>query len=141
MYTITKTFKDYNGNEVTKDFLFNLNQAEIAEMELSTDGGFTDMVDRIIKAQDGPAIIKEFKKLLLKSYGEKSPDGQMFMKSEEISKRFEATPAYDIIFMELISDSDKASTFINGIIPKNANNTEENGLPKKINNPIPMPIK
>lgn len=139
MYRWTKTYDDYNGTEVTKTFYFNLNKAEVAEMELTTEGGLAERLDKIIKAQDTPAVIREFKKLILASYGEKSDDGQRFMKSEEISKNFEATPAYEILFMELISDEEKAAAFINSIVPQD-NNVQDSSLPKKQTNPVPMPM-
>ena len=124
----TITYTDYNGIERTEDFYFNLTKAEIMEMELSTSGGLTEVVKRVVAAQDSPAIIKIFKDLILKAYGEKSLDGKRFIKSEEISQGFKETEAYSILFMELATDSDAASKFMNGIIPadlaKEANNAE-----------------
>lgn len=111
------TFMDYNGNERTEDFLFNLNKAEIMEMELSTSGGLAEMIQRIVAAQDAPAIIKVFKELILKAYGVKSPDGKRFIKSKELSDEFSQTEAFSNLFMELATDSDAASAFINGIVP------------------------
>ena len=113
----TITYNDYNGTERTEDFYFNLTKAEIMEMELSTSGGLAEMIQRIVKAQDAPAIIKIFKELVLKAYGEKSPDGKRFIKSEEISTAFSQTEAYSQIFMELATDSDAAAAFVNGIVP------------------------
>lgn len=113
----TITYTDYNGSERTEDFYFNLTKAEIMEMELSTSGGLAEMIQRIVKAQDAPAIIKIFKELVLKAYGEKSPDGKRFIKSEEISTAFSQTEAYSQIFMELATDSDAAAAFVNGIVP------------------------
>ena len=113
----TVTYTDYNGSERTEDFYFNLTKAEIMEMELSTSGGLAEMIQRIVKAQDAPAIIKIFKELVLKAYGEKSPDGKRFIKSEEISTAFSQTEAYSQIFMELATDSDAAAAFVNGIVP------------------------
>lgn len=113
----TITYTDYNGNQRTEDFFFNLNKAEILEMELSISGGMTQMIDRIVSAQDSPAIIKVFKELILKAYGEKSPDGKHFYKSEKISEEFSQTDAYSELFMELASDPDAAAAFINGLIP------------------------
>ena len=113
----TITYTDYNGNERTEDFYFNLSQAEIAEMELSTVGGFGDMVKRIIDAQDVPAIAKTFKDIIFKSYGEKTPDGKRFVKSKELSEAFSQTEAYSVLFMELATDADKGSEFVNGIMP------------------------
>lgn len=113
----TITYKDYNDVEKTEDFYFNLTKAEIMEMEMGTTGGLAEKIQKVIAAQDAPSIIKIFKELILKAYGEKSPDGKRFMKSEEISTAFSQTEAYSILFMELATDSDAASTFINAIIP------------------------
>lgn len=113
----TITYTDYNGVERKEDFYFNLTKAEITEMELSTSGGFAEMIQRVIDAQDGPTIIKIFKDLVLKAYGQKTPDGKRFVKSEEISKEFSETEAYSILFMELATDAKAAADFVNGIIP------------------------
>ena len=113
----TITYTDYNGQERTEDFYFNLSKAEIMEMELSTVGGFGEMLQRIIAAQDGPTIVKIFKELVLKAYGEKTPDGKRFVKSDELRESFSQTEAYSNLFMELATDSKAASDFVNGVIP------------------------
>ena len=117
----TITYTDYNDNERTEDFYFNLNQAEVMELELSTSGGLANMLTNIVNAQDAPAIIKIFKELVLKAYGKKSPDGRRFEKSEALSNEFSQTEAYSKLFMELATDADKAAEFVNGIVPANAN--------------------
>ena len=114
----TITYTDYNGNERTEDFYFNLTKAEIMEMEMSTTGGLAEMIKRIVAAQDAPAIIKVFKELILKAYGEKSPDGKKFIKSEELSNSFAQTEAYSQLFMDLATNADAAADFVNGITPK-----------------------
>lgn len=111
------TYVDYNGNERTEDFYFNLSKAEIMEMEMSTSGGLAEMIQRIVAAQDAPAIISIFKKLVLKAYGEKSPDGKRFIKSDEIAAAFSQTEAYSQLFMELATNADAAAAFINGVVP------------------------
>lgn len=119
----TITYTDYNGSERTEDFYFNLSKAESMEMEMSTTGGLSEMIRRIVAAQDMPAIIKIFKELVLKAYGEKSADGKRFVKSEEISKAFSETEAYSILFMELATDADAAAKFVNGIVPNDTAST------------------
>lgn len=111
------TYTDYNGVERTEEFLFNLSKAELMEMEMTTAGGLSTMIQGIVDSKDIPAIINIFKKLLLKAYGKKSPDGRRFIKSEEISQEFAQTEAYSEMFMELATDADAAAAFINGIIP------------------------
>lgn len=113
----TITYTDYNGVEHTEDFYFNLSKAEIMEMEMGTSGGLSEMINKIVAAQDAPAIIKVFKDLILKAYGEKSPDGKRFIKSDEIATAFSQTDAYSQLFMELATDTDAASAFVNGIVP------------------------
>lgn len=115
----TVTYVDYNGLERKEDFYFNLTQAEIAEMEMSTSGGLAEMIQKVVDAKDAPAIIKIFKDLVLKAYGEKSTDGKRFIKSDEISVAFSQTEAYSQIFMELATDAEAAADFVNGIVPKN----------------------
>ena len=110
-------YTDFNGLEREEEFMFNLTEAEITEMELTTDGGLSDSIKKIIAAQDTPEIIKVFKMLLLKSYGEKSADGRRFVKSEKLSEEFSQTNAYSQLFMKLATDDKAAVAFINGIMP------------------------
>ena len=114
----TVTYTDYNGSERTEDFYFNLTKAEIMEMELTTVGGLSAMIEKIVAAKDGPTIIKTFKDMVLKAYGEKSADGRRFIKSPEIAEAFSQTEAYSQIFMELATDDEAAAKFVNGIIPE-----------------------
>lgn len=113
----TITYTDYNGIERTEDFYFNLSKAELLEMEISTEGGYLEYVKKIVEANDRPTIMKTFKDLIFKAYGEKSPDGRRFIKSEELSTAFSQTEAYAIMFMEFTTDSKAAAEFINGVIP------------------------
>lgn len=117
----TITYEDYNGVERTEDFYFNLSKAEIMEMEMSINGGLTAMINQVVATQDSPTIIKIFKDLILKAYGEKSLDGKRFLKVDNdgtpLSVAFSQTEAYSILFMELATDSDAAAKFVNGIIP------------------------
>lgn len=117
---LKKTIKyvDYNGVEREEDFYFDLSKAEITEMELSQDGGMSNLIQKIVNTKDMPSLIKIFKQLILKSYGEKSADGRRFIKSEQLSTEFTQTPAYSELFMELATDEKAAANFINAIVPQ-----------------------
>jgi hypothetical protein len=119
----TFTYVDFNGVERTEDHYFNLSKAELMEMELSTTGGLAEMINKIVAAQDAPAIVKIFKDLVLKAYGQKSADGRRFIKSKELSDEFSQTEAYSQLFMELATDADAAAAFVNGIVPAMDNNS------------------
>lgn len=113
----TITYTDYNGTERKEDFYFNLTKAEIMQMEMGTTGGLAEKIKRVVDAQDAPAIMDIFKDLILRAYGEKSADGKRFIKTKELRDEFEQTEAYSQLFMELATDADAASKFVNGIVP------------------------
>ena len=111
------TYTDYDGNERNETFYFNLSKAELMELEMSIDGGWAERIQQIVNAKDVPTLSKIFKDLILRSYGEKSPDGKRFVKSAALSEAFTQTEAYSELFMELITDPDSAAAFMNGILP------------------------
>ncbi len=113
----TITYTDYDGVERTEDFYFNLSKAELTDMQLSTEGGLLTIIKKIVNEKNTPELIRLFKKIILAAYGKKSDDGRRFTKNDEIREDFMSTEAYSIIYMELVSDPDKASEFVNGILP------------------------
>ena len=114
----TITYTDYDGNERTEDFYFNLKKSEVMEMEMGTTGGMRKMLEKIVADQDSKRIIETFKDIILRAYGEKTADGKRFIKSQELADAFSQTEAYSELFMELATDADAAAVFINGIIPQ-----------------------
>lgn len=123
---LKKTIKytDFNGNEVSEDFYFNLSQAEIVELETSHKGGLTESMQKIVAEEDNKAIVEEFKKIIMKAYGKRSPDGRRFIKNQEIRDEFESTEAYSVLFMEMLTDENAAAQFVNGIVPQNMGQEE-----------------
>ena len=119
MFKKTMTYTDYDGIQRTEDFLFNLTRAECMEMNFSETGGLEKMLRKIIAEQDSKRIVEVFKEIVLKAYGEKSPDGRRFIKTPEITEAFSQTEAYSDLFIELATNAEAASAFINGIIPAN----------------------
>ena len=113
----TMTYIDFNGNQRTEDFYFNLTKAELTEMEFSCDGGLVQTIEKIVAAQDNKQIVAIFKDLVLRAYGEKSLDGKRFIKNDEVRDGFAQTEAYSDLFMELSGNAEAAAAFINGIIP------------------------
>lgn len=112
------TYIDYNGTERKENFYFNLNKTELIEMETEIVGGMRQLLEDMMEKQDIPKIMKAFKTIILKAYGEKSPDGKRFYKSDELSVAFTQTEAYNELYMELLSDAKKAAAFINALMPE-----------------------
>jgi len=111
------TYEDFNGEKVTEDFFFHLSKAELVELELSHKDGLSESLQRIVAAEDGKGIIAEFKNIILTAYGKRSEDGKRFIKNTQLREEFESTEAYSELFVELVTDTDAAIEFINGVIP------------------------
>ena len=77
----TITYTDYDDVERTETFYFNISESELTEMQLSTEGGLAERLQKMVDAQDVPSVTKVFKDIILKAYGEKSADGKYFRKS------------------------------------------------------------
>lgn len=115
----TIEYKDYNDVVRKEDFYFNLTQAEVVEMETEQTGGLAEMITRAVNAKDMPTVIRIFKDLVLRAYGEKSLDGRQFVKNDRVREAFAQTEAYSILFMELATDAEAAAAFVKGILPAN----------------------
>lgn len=128
----TITYEDYNGETQTEDFFFNLTRAELMEMELKTEGGMEQMIDKMTKEEDTAKIIEMFKEIIITAYGVKSLDGKKFRKRQEDKEDFLDSAAYDALFVELISNPDEAAAFVSGIIPSDVSEQAKAEMNKKI---------
>lgn len=113
----TVTYTDYNDVKRTEPFYFHYTEAELLDMEMSTEGGFAERVQRIIDAKDQTSLLKVIKQFVLDAYGVKSDDGRRFIKSKDVKDAFVECPAYSEIYMELLSDDKVAAEFVNGVVP------------------------
>lgn len=119
------TYTDYNGDEHTEDFYFNLNKAEVMEMDLRANGAYAAYLQQIVDQRDGKLLADEFKNIILRSYGEKSADGRRFVKSQELVDAFVQSEAYSELYMQLATDTEACEKFIQGVMPK----VENTGAP------------
>lgn len=121
MYAKKIKYTDFNGEEREQTFYFNLTEAELMEMESSVDGGLSEYGKRIIECKNVPEIMDLFKKLILITYGEKSADGNRFIKEDpvrgKLSLEFMQTNAYSELYMEFLQNPDSAAEFFNNVIP------------------------
>lgn len=121
MYKKTISYKDYNGKERTEDYYFNIDEGEIVEMEMSVNGGYSNMIERVVKEESNPELFKIFKDFVCKAYGEKSADGKYFLKEDEegrpLVRKFLQTKAYSALMMEFMTKTQSFTDFVNRIIP------------------------
>jgi hypothetical protein len=120
MLTKTIKYKNFKDEEVTKDFQFYVSKADLAALGLGAekDGGMETLLRRIVATNDGGRLTELFEQLIMLSVGEKSEDGELFIKNDEIKKKFRYSEAYSELFIELVTDTDKMIEFVNGIVPE-----------------------
>lgn len=137
----TITYTDYNNVTRTEDFFFNLNEAELTALQYGVDGGLKEMLERIVKSNDNKQIMACFHELIAKSYGEKSPDGRRFIKSEELSEAFMQTEAYNELMLRFMTDADYSAEFINDVLADVTKRTKERNAKKDEINAIVLPAQ
>lgn len=125
----TITYTDLNGVERTENFYFDMSKPEIVKMQASAKGGYDVQLKSIAANLNGALIMEFFEDFIKKSYGEKSEDGRRFVKSPELSEAFMQTPAYEVLFEELITDDKKAAEFVNAVMRVNGLKTETTSAP------------
>lgn len=111
-------YEDFDGNEHTEVFYFNISKPELVELEADTSEGFSKWIRGIIEAEDNKTLVQMFKKIVLLAYGERSEDGKRFIKSEQLREEFSQTNAFNELFMELATSDKAATTFLIGVMPK-----------------------
>lgn len=138
-------YLDYDGQTREADFYFNLNKAEtIMWMTMTGEYTLDKVLLRLSEERNGRKIMEIFEDLIRRSYGRKSLDGLRFEKSEEIWKEFYQTEAYSELFVELVTDAQKAAAFVNAIIPQDvakevskALAENRDGLPPELKDYVP----
>lgn len=121
------SYTDFNGGEQVEDFYFNLTKAECLDLEMDhySEGGLKEAMEKIVAANDGKAIMAEMKKIILMSYGVKSPDGKRFIKNKDLREQFESSEAYSELFIEMVTEADAAVRFIAGVMPPDMINQDQ----------------
>ena len=132
----TITYTDYDGMERTEDFWFNLSKTELTKLDAELPGGVLGVLRKIIDKKDRKALVDFIETLILRAYGEKTLDGKRFVKTPEMAEEFMQTPAYDELFMSILSDTDSQTSFINGVIPQSMAKEIEQTDKKQVENAL-----
>lgn len=118
----TVKYTNYNGVEVTEDLYFNLTQPELYKLQASpiVGGDFQKAAEKAVKNNDANKMLEIYEELILCSYGEKSDDGNKFIKVRNgvpLREEFSQSEAYVTLYMSILENPDKAMKFVRGVIP------------------------
>ena len=135
-------YTDFDDNEREETFYFNLSKTELMRLQVSADGGLVARITKMLERQDSKEILDTFEWLILTSYGEKSDDGRKFEKvrdGHKLAEDFKQTNAYEVLFSEVTSDTQRAIDFFNGVIDPSV--MKEINAAQKDANVVPIPTK
>lgn len=130
MVTKTVTYENpFTKQQVTEELYFNISKADLIEMEVDSHGtppyekdgktytGMQARLQRMVDADDVPAVHKELKGIVRRAYGKR--EGDRFLKTDAIWQEFEGSEAYSEFVFGLLTDLDEFTSFINGVFPAN----------------------
>ena len=110
------TYLDFNDQEVTEEFYFNLTTPEITRIIAKIGSDIDVYAEKLAKEEDYEGIIDFTEMLILTSYGVKSEDGKRFVKSKEARENFEYSAAYAELFEQLMTDPEQSKAFGQGLM-------------------------
>ena len=115
----TITFENVDGEEVTEDFYFNMNKAEMLEMELTVGGddGLEEHFKKVVASGNRQAILDIYKEILSRTVGRR--EGKLFIKNDQITNEFMHGGAYSQMFMDLFNNPNAILEFFRGVLPNN----------------------
>lgn len=128
-------YKDWDDKDQVEVRFFHISEPEffemMVEMGIENPEDLNSLLKKIIETKDHAELLRIFKKIVLMSVGERSEDGVHFRKTDEIRENFASTNAYNVLYVELATDDEKAAEFINGIAPKQKKDQD-----KPVNPPV-----
>ena len=111
-------FEDFNGEQQEAEVHFNLTKTELANYYAQFEGGFDQYFKEAIRRGDIQTVSELMFNFIHLSYGQKSPDGLKFIKTEEDLRLFQQTAVYDQICTEVMSDVESFLDFVYSIVPR-----------------------
>lgn len=112
------TFTNFNDEEVTKTYWFNLNKLQAMKL-VSANGGLDTYLPEVAKKKDTEKFIAFVEGVVLDAYGARDEaDPDVFDTSAEAKEKFKKSPAFSELVYSLLTSEDAFVTFLLDILPK-----------------------
>lgn len=125
------TYVDFDGQERTDAFYFNLSEAELMDIELDYGGNMSAAMNTMLERHDVKGVLGVIAKMIRKAYGEKTADGKRFMKNQELTDSFVTTEAYSTLLIELLNDENELEKFMAAVMPSKMREEVEKKLEER----------
>ena len=95
---------------------FHLTKGELAEMQIATEGGLTEVLQAIVDSKNAHFTVQFFRAIILKAYGEKTEEGE-FWKNNKRTEIFASGEAYSQIICWLLQcEHAEMKKFMEGVM-------------------------
>lgn len=121
------TYTDYAGVERTEIHYFNISKTELQMLNARYGGDLDKVLARISMTEDKRETMEFLMDVFKTAYGRMDDDHIHFRKSEQIWDDFASTPAFDKLFMQIMSTDKTSAEFVRGVLPKEVNDSAESG--------------
>ena len=109
---------DFDENRQEETLYFNLSEPEVVRLDVQFPGGLLEYINNLDEKVNPQDILTLFEEVIKASYGEKSDDGRYFVKEPKAVDLFYQSAAYSALFVELVTDGEKAAAFFNALLSK-----------------------
>jgi hypothetical protein len=115
------TFPDIDGNVVTEEWWFQLDETDAIEMDilhdaLKSDGDPESFLQGIMDRKDSKMLLRLWKEILLNSVGRR--EGKKIVKDKATVDEFQYGGAYRKFFGEIITSEDAGVKFFMNLMPQ-----------------------
>lgn len=111
----TISFKNLDGQDVSEDWYFSLDEADAAELDLAHRKDLAEYLADIDKNKNTKEMLNVWRALLFASVGKR--DGNLLVKDETTLRQFKFGGAYKQMFAELVESPDAGAEFFVSIMP------------------------
>lgn len=118
MISYNVTFEDWDGKSHTETHRFNLTKTEVQTLNARYGGSLQNTLARLSMTENAREMMDILMDVFKTAYGRMDDDRVHFRKSEKILDDFASTPAFDKLFMEIMSSDENSAAFVRGILPK-----------------------
>lgn len=141
----TITYRDLEGQQVTEDFYFHMNKAEMVKLFIYNNADDPEAwLTEITTSKNGQVIVDTFENIVRMAYGVKDENGKRFKKGEQVWLDFYESDAYSEFFVRLVTNANFAAEFVNGIMPADLRaeaSAEIGELSKKPVEDVELPVR
>lgn len=121
------TYTDYASVEHTEIHYFNISKTELQMLNARYGGDLDKVIARLSMTEDKRETMEFLMDVFKTAYGRMDDDYVHFRKSDQIWDDFASTPAFDKLFMQIMSSDQTSAEFVKGVLPKDINDSAESG--------------